>query len=209
MKKIKAAIVDFLGSNCVLETYDTLKYLGCSAKIIKPDDSIKNFNFVVLPGGFSHGDYVKAGRIAKFCPVIEEIKKLNKKIFTLGICNGFQILTESNLLKGALIENIGSKFICKDVSINFNNQNFTLPIAHKEGRFYIKNLDEIKDYEIIKYNDNPNGSSFDIAGLYDKNNLIMGLMPHPERNAITPFKPKNGNIIFDFIKNEMRRNGII
>ncbi len=213
MTKIKAAIVDFLGSNCTIETYDALKSRKYEVEIIKPDESnIEKYNLIVLPGGFSYGDYVKAGRIAKFSPVVEEIKKINKsnkKVFVLGICNGFQILTESGFLKGALIENITDKFICRDVLVNFNNQNFTLPIAHKEGRYYIENFEDIKDYEIIKYIDNPNGSKFDIAGLYDKKTLIMGLMPHPERNMITPFKAKGGSIIFDFIENEMRQNGII
>ncbi len=207
---MKAAVVDFLGSNCVAETFDALKYLHYDTEIISyKEKNIEKYQLIVLPGGFSWGDYIKAGRIAKFSPVIESIKKNKGRSFVLGICNGFQILTESNLLKGSLIENINNKFICKDVSINFNNKNFTLTIAHKEGRYYIKNVDDLKDYEIIRYNNNPNGSSFNVAGLYDKKNFIMGLMPHPERNMTTPFKNKEGKLIFDFIKKEIYSSGII
>lgn len=204
MKKIKAGVINFLGSNCILETVKALESKNFETNILSYNDTnLKNYNLIVLPGGFSWGDYIKAGRVAKFCPIIEEIKKQKGKLFVLGICNGFQILTESGLLKGALLENTNAKFICKDISINFQNQNFTLPIANKEGRYYIKNLNDIKDYELIKYNQNPNNSSYDIAGLYDKKNLIMGLMPHPERNLTTPFKNKNGSIIFDFIEKEI------
>lgn len=207
---MKAAVINFLGSNCVSETVDALNYSGFKTTVINQNETnLDDYNLVVLSGGFSYGDYIAAGRIAKFSPVINSLKeKIKKKnSFTLGICNGFQILCEAKILKGALLENINQKFICDDVEINFLNQKFTLPIAHKEGRYYINNINELKNYELIKYSLNPNGSVENIAGIYDKENLILGLMPHPERNLITPFKSKNGKIIFNFIREKL--NGII
>lgn len=207
---MKACVVNFLGSNCVFETVEALKSLNYKVDIINQQESnLDDYNLIVLPGGFSYGDYISAGRIAKFSPIVDSIKEKIKKrnSFILGICNGFQILCEAGILKGALIENINQKFICDDIELNFLNQKFSLPIAHKEGRYYIDNLNKIKDYELITYLNNPNGSIKSIAGVYDKKNLVLGLMPHPERNIITPFKNKNGKIIFDFIEEEL--NGII
>lgn len=207
---MKAAVVDFLGSNCVFETAEALKVSGFKTNIITQNETnLDEFNLIVLPGGFSYGDYISAGRIAKFSPVVAALKEKikEKKVFTLGICNGFQILCEAGILEGALIENINQKFICNNVELNFLNKKFTLPIAHQMGRYYIDDKEKLQDYELIKYTINPNGSIFDIAGVYDKKNFVLGLMPHPERNLITPFKPKNGKIIFDFIKEEI--NGII
>lgn len=213
MKKLTASIVKFPGSNCENETLEAVKYFNFDAYFISHKETVIDSDLVILPGGFSFGDYVSCGRIAKFSPVILSLKELVKrrKIFILGICNGFQILTEANILPGAILENIGGKFICDDVELTFLNKNFSLPIAHHQGRYYIDNLEDLKNYEIIKYKNNPNGSMANIAGLYDKKRYIMGLMPHPERNVITPFKSKDGKNIFEFIRNTIEKDfyGII
>ncbi len=208
MKKFKASIVKFPGTNCENETLDALEYIGFETLLINHNETDINSDLVVLPGGFSYGDYISCGRIAKFSPLVLSLKDLIKKrkIFILGICNGFQILTEAGILPGAILENIKGRFICRDVEISFLNKIFSLPIAHHQGRYYIDNIEKLKNYEIIKYKNNPNGSIADIAGLYDKKNYIMALMPHPERNVITPFKSKNGKIIFEFIKNVIEKD---
>ena len=214
MQKIKAAIVKFFGTNCENETKEALEAVGFDCCIINSNDkNLDNYDLIVLPGGFSYGDYISCGRIAKFTPVIKSIiENLKKrKLFILGICNGFQILSEAGLIKGALLENIGGRFICDDVELEFMGKKFKLPIANHQGRYYIDDFEKLKDYELIKYAVNPNASSYDIAGLYDKNKHILALMPHPERNMITPFKPQNGRIIFEFIKDTIEKEfyGII
>ncbi len=204
---MKACVINFLGSNCVNETKEALLKAGFFVDIINQNDvNLDKYHLIVLPGGFSWGDYVSCGRIAKFSPVISAIKEKikEKNSFILGICNGFQTLCEANILKGALLENENQKFISKDVDLIFKDRTFKLPIAHHQGRYYIDNINKIDDYELIKYQNNPNGSYYDIAGVYDKKNKVMGLMPHPERNYITPFKGENGRVIFDFIKEELR-----
>lgn len=214
MQKIKAAIVKFFGTNCENETKEALEAVGFDCCIINSNDKkLDNYDLIVLPGGFSYGDYISCGRIAKFTPVIKSIiENLKKrKLFILGICNGFQILSEAGLIKGALLENIGGRFICDDVELEFMGKKFKLPIANHQGRYYIDDFEKLKDYELIKYAVNPNASSYDIAGLYDKNKHILALMPHPERNMITPFKSQNGRIIFEFIKDTIEKEfyGII
>ncbi len=208
MKKLTANIVKFPGTNCENETLESLEYLGFDVSFISHNETMINSDLIVLAGGFSYGDYVSCGRIAKYSPVVLSLKNatLERKVFILGICNGFQILTEANILPGAILENIGGKFICDNVELNFLNRSFSLPIAHHQGRYYIDDIEKLNDFEIIKYKNNPNGSLANIAGLYDKKRYIMGLMPHPERNMITPFKPENGKIIFEFIKKTIEKD---
>ena len=208
MKKLTANIVKFPGTNCENETLEALEYVGFKTSFISHNEIMINSDLIVLAGGFSYGDYVSCGRIAKYSPVVSSLKNeiLKRKIFVLGICNGFQILTEANILPGAILENIGGKFVCDNVELNFLNKDFSLPIAHHQGRYYIDDIEKLNDFEIIKYKNNPNGSLASIAGLYDKKRYIMGLMPHPERNMITPFKLKNGKIIFEFIKKTIEKD---
>lgn len=203
---LKSAVVNFLGSNCVFETYEALKELNFNPEIISQEQTdLNEYNLIVLPGGFSYGDYISCGRMAKFSPVVESIKQKikQKNTFILGICNGFQILCEAGILPGALVENLNQKFICDDVELTFKNNSFTLPIAHQGGRYYIDNIEKLKEFDLIKYKINLNGSIDNIAGIYDKKNYILGLMPHPERNFTTPFKSKNGEIIFNFIREKL------
>jgi phosphoribosylformylglycinamidine synthase len=173
------------------------------------DRDIKGVDMVVLPGGFSYGDYLRSGAIASFSPIMEEVKNhAARGGYVLGICNGFQILTEMQLLHGGLLHNTSHKFICKNVLLapsNFSTpitakldkeKTYKIPIAHGEGRFYadgetLKSLDENSQI-MFRYVDsfgnptkeaNPNGSTENIAGISNKNGNVMGMMPHPERAA--------------------------
>ena len=150
---MKACVINFLGSNCVDETAQSLLKAGFFVDIINQNETnLERYNLVVLPGGFSWGDYVSCGRIAKFSPVISAIKEKikQKNSFILGICNGFQILCEANILLGALLENENQKFISRDVDLIFKNKTFKLPIAHHQGRYYIDDIDKLKDCDLIK-----------------------------------------------------------
>lgn len=163
------------------------------------DATIPNdIDAVILPGGFSYGDYLRCGAIARYSPIIGAVKSFAAKGgLVIGICNGFQILTESHLLPGALVRNTGLKYICKPVDLRvettnspFTNQAtkgqiVTFPIAHGEGRYTADEatLDELEaeDRVIFRYVDNPNGSLRDIAGICNKERNVLGMMPHPER----------------------------
>ena len=211
--KLKAGIIVFLGTNCDRETKRALDFLGFKTDFVfHTETNLKNYDLVVLPGGFSYGDYIRAGRLAKLSPAVLALKNLKNKGFKgfiLGICNGFQILTESGFLPGSLIENENTKFISQDEPLFFNDTKIILPIAHKEGCFWADS-NTIKDIEkrnmvFLRYKNNPNGSINDIAGLYDRENKIMGLMPHPERAISKECVPSNtdGIKIFNFIKEEI------
>jgi phosphoribosylformylglycinamidine synthase len=165
------------------------------------DTDISDIDVVILPGGFSYGDYLRCGAIARFSPVMSSVlEHAQKGKFVLGICNGFQVLTESGLLPGALIKNRDLHFICdriplkverKDLPWTQGYQNYeqiTLPVAHGEGKFYAseKTLAELEDNNqvVFRYEgENPNGSLRDIAGICNKDGNVLGMMPHPERAA--------------------------
>jgi phosphoribosylformylglycinamidine synthase len=168
---------------------------------------------VILPGGFSYGDYLRCGAIAKFSPVMTAVKRFAAEGgLVLGICNGFQILVECGLLPGALIRNRGLKFICKPVDLitatldsPFTNQarpgqRVTFPIAHGEGCYVAdqRTLDELEaeDRVAFRYVDNPNGSARDIAGILNRERNVLGLMPHPERAADPLMGSVDGLTIF-------------
>jgi phosphoribosylformylglycinamidine synthase len=180
---------------------------------------------VVLPGGFSYGDYLRSGAIAKFSPIMNEvINHANKGGYVMGICNGFQILTESGLLEGALLHNNSQRFICKNVNLKAvstsaaitkdldSNATFKIPIAHGEGRFHasddiLKSLQD-NDQILFSYCDeegnineesNPNGSLLNIAGITNKTKNVFGMMPHPERAADPFLANTDGLAIFNSI----------
>ncbi len=200
MNKFTVGIVVFPGSNCDRDVYWAL--YGCldiKTKFIWHESSdLSGIDAIVLPGGFSYGDYLRCGAVARFSPLINSLYdfvKSGRKV--LGICNGFQILTESGFLPGALSANKNLNFICKDVPLEITsskggwfikdneNNHINLPIAHGEGRYYCDNdtYKELVDNELIalKYLENLNGSSWDIAGIINKKGNVLGLMPHPER----------------------------
>jgi phosphoribosylformylglycinamidine synthase len=199
---MKFGVIVFPGSNCDHDAfYAVSQNLGQKAEYIWHDSaSVGDVDAVVLPGGVSYGDYLRCGAIAKFSPVMKAVKQFAADGgLVLGVCNGFQILVESGLLPGALIQNRSLKFICRDVHLRTETTNspFTcasergeilrVPIAHGEGCYYAddRTLDELEaeDRVVFRYLDNPNGSLRDIAGILNRERNVMGMMPHPERAA--------------------------
>ena len=197
---MKVGVIVFPGSNCDHDAWFAVNHnLGAHAEYIWHDSkTLGNVDAVILPGGFSYGDYLRCGAIARFSPVMQAIRKFAADGgLVLGVCNGFQILVESHLLPGALLRNAGLQFICREVTLRTETANspFTnllhkgqvihLPIAHGEGRYYAdeRTLDELEteDRIVFRYVDNPNGSLRDIAGIMNAGRNVMGLMPHPER----------------------------
>jgi len=193
-------IIVFPGSNCDRDVFwATEGCLGLSTKYLWHETTdFSGLESVVIPGGFSYGDYLRCGAIARFAPVLNSlIEFVNKGGKVIGICNGFQILTELGILPGALTRNKNLHFICKsaELSINSNRSNWfgklnlgdkiNLPIAHGEGCFYCDqdSLHRLEDEDSIalKYLNNPNGSISDIAGITNSSGNVLGLMPHPER----------------------------
>lgn len=218
-------IVVFPGSNCERDVHHVLNdVIGISAQYVwHMEKSIDDYDALILPGGFSYGDRLRAGVIAAQSPIVEAIKKKAEEgLPILGICNGFQILVEAGLLPGALIKNIKLKFSCKWLEmevLNVNtpftnlfrlNDQISIPIAHGEGRYVISD-DKLHDlYEnnqvVFKYKDqNPNGSIEMIAAICNEEGNVMGLMPHPERASepiLSPNQTKsNAGLIFLSLKN--------
>lgn len=197
---MKFAVVNFPGSNCDMDLFYAIRD-GVKQEVELVDyraTSLDSFDGVLIPGGFSYGDYLRSGAIAVHAPIVKEIIRFaNEGKIVLGICNGFQILTELGLLPGALIQNEKSRFICETVDLEVeNNQTvFTshyqpkevikVPVAHGEGRYYCDEatLQELKENHqiIFKYKDNINGSVDQIAGIANKEKNVLGMMPHPER----------------------------
>jgi len=197
---MKFGVVVFPGSNCDHDAwYAIQRNLGQTAEFIWHDSThLGDLDAVILPGGFSYGDYLRCGAIAKFSPVMTAIRKFAAEGgLVIGLCNGFQILVESGLLPGALLRNRGLKFICRPVELRIETTNspFTsaggkgqilrMPIAHGEGCYYAddRTLDELEaeDRVAFRYVDNPNGSLRDIAGILSRERNVLGMMPHPER----------------------------
>ena len=199
---MKVGVVVFPGSNCDHDAWYAVSHnLNQTAEFIWHDSpSLGDVDAVILPGGFSYGDYLRCGAIAKFSPVIQAIKKFALDGgLVLGICNGFQILVESGLLPGALVRNQGLHFVCRTVKVRVEtiNSPFTsgaevgqilnLPVAHGEGCYIAdqRTLDELEaeDRVAFRYLDNPNGSMREIAGVLNAQRNVLGMMPHPERAA--------------------------
>ena len=213
------AVIVFPGSNCDHDAYHVLHHiLKVPVDFIwHKDNDLKKFDGIIIPGGFSYGDYLRTGAIARFSPIMESViqeAKAGKLVF--GICNGFQILIESGLLPGALIVNNGVRFLSQDVTLEVattdtiytqslkKGQKLTMPIAHKQGN-YIADKDTLKmledeDRVAFRYskgkNGNPNGSMERIAGIMNKTRNVLGMMPHPERAAETVLGSEDGLKIF-------------
>jgi phosphoribosylformylglycinamidine synthase subunit PurQ / glutaminase len=221
---MKFGVVVFPGSNCDQDMVDALQLLDQDVvKLWHKDKSLQNCDFIVLPGGFSYGDYLRSGAIARFSPIMDSvIEHAEKGGYLMGICNGFQILAEAGLVPGALLRNIEQKFICKNVHIkplqsnavitsglDFNKA-YKIPIAHAEGRYFADSatLEQLhKNNQIIfKYTDengnfdtggNFNGSEENIAGVSNKRGNVFGLMPHPERAVDPLLGNTDGRLIFE------------
>ena len=224
---MKFGVVTFPGSNCdedmvyVLETI-----MGQQVeRLWHKDTSLKGVDFVVLPGGFSYGDYLRSGAIAKLSPIMSEVMNhADKGGYVMGICNGFQILTESGLLQGALLHNNNQKFICKNVYLKPATSNsaitkgldaekaYKIPIAHGEGRFYAADdtMKSILDNDQVLFHyvneeaqvsetSNPNGSLHNIAGICNPGRNVFGMMPHPERAADGALANEDGKRFFESI----------
>ena len=222
---MRAGIVVFPGSNCDRDIHHVLNnIMGINAKYIwHTEESVDEYDALILPGGFSYGDRLRAGVIAAKSPIVHAMKqKALDGLPILGICNGFQILVEAGLLPGALMKNVKLQFSCKWLKlevVNINtpftnmfrlNDEITIPIAHGEGRFVI-NKDKLRELKqnnqiVFKYKDqNPNGSTDMIASICNKEGNVMGLMPHPERASESILWPErtrsNAVLIFHSLKN--------
>jgi phosphoribosylformylglycinamidine synthase len=212
---MKFGVIVFPGSNCDHDAfYAVSNNLGQQAEFIWHDStSLGSVDAVILPGGFSYGDYLRCGAIAKFSPVMQAVKTFAAAGgLVLGVCNGFQILVEAGLLPGVLIRNRSLKFICRDVHLRTETTNspFTnaaergeilrLPIAHGEGCYYADDhtLDQLEaeDRIAFRYLDNPNGSLRDIAGVLSSRRNVMGMMPHPERATEPLMGSSDGLAVF-------------
>ena len=199
----RIGVVVFPGSNCEHDAVEALNSLGAEASLIWHGvESVGEVDAVVLPGGFAHGDYLRPGAIARFSPVMPAIEDFARSGGpVVGICNGFQILTEAHMLPGALQKNRGLTFLCQSVDLVVTSQksvltdrvpigtNLSVPINHFEGNYTCdrRTLDELRaeDRIVLRYSDNPNGSVGDIAGIANAEGNVVGLMPHPER-AVDP-----------------------
>ncbi|MGE5567680.1 MAG: phosphoribosylformylglycinamidine synthase subunit PurQ [Rhodospirillales bacterium] len=197
---MKFGVVVFPGSNCDHDAwYAITRNLGQPAEFLWHESaSLGGCDAVILPGGFSYGDYLRGGAIAKFSPIMGAVKKFARDGgLVLGICNGFQILTEAGLLPGALSRNHGLKFVCRPVDLRLETtaspftsagskgQVLTMPIAHGEGCFQAdeRTIAQLEDEDrvVFRYTRNPNGSMHDIAGILNEGRNVLGMMPHPER----------------------------
>jgi phosphoribosylformylglycinamidine synthase I len=225
---MKFAVITFPGSNCDYDCYRAVKdHLKCQVEYIwHRERSLNQCDCVILPGGFSYGDYLRTGAIARFSPIMQEVIEFaDSGGPVIGICNGFQILLESGLLPGAMLVNRHLQFICKTVHLKVvnnslpftnklvKNQLIRIPIAHKEGNYFADDhtLRELEDNNqvVFRYSDcdgqvnddrNPNGSLNNIAGITNKKGNILGMMPHPERAMEELLGSADGSLIFDSIK---------
>ncbi len=216
---MKFGVVVFPGSNCDRDMQDALEQdLGFQVEMLwHKDHDLSHFttnDCIVLPGGFSYGDYLRCGAIAKFSPMMQSVIEFaNKGGKVLGVCNGFQILCESGLLPGALLQNANQQFICKNVFIKTDNSEaLQIPIAHGEGRYFADDATlshlEKSNQILFRYCDangkvggeaNPNGAIMDIAGICNDQRNVFGMMPHPERATSASLGNIDGKKIFEIL----------
>lgn len=211
---MKLAVLVFPGSNCDRDMFNAAKRSGVDAAYVDyRETTLEGFDGVLIPGGFSFGDYLRSGAMARVAPIINEVKRLaSEGKPVLGVCNGFQILTEVGLLPGALLHNDSHLFVSRNehLTIVNNETKFTnlykkdetvvYPVAHGEGHYYC--IDDVynelveNNQIILTYNDNPNGSYKDIAGIINKEGNVCGMMPHPERAMETLLGSDSGVKLF-------------
>lgn len=222
---MKFGVVIFPGSNCDHDCYYVVEsVLGYPVEFIwHQDTSLKGFDAVILPGGFAYGDYLRTGALAKFSPVMNAVGDFAKKGgLVIGICNGFQILAEAELLPGALLRNIGLKYVCKFLHLRTETTNtpFTnllskgqvlrIPVGHGDGNYFADadTLNRIEDHDqvVFRYStadgkvtpeSNPNGSLNNIAGIVNEQRNVFGLMPHPDRSSEQLLGSADGRVIFE------------
>ncbi|MEK5393563.1 phosphoribosylformylglycinamidine synthase subunit PurQ [Margalitia sp. FSL K6-0131] len=225
---MKFAVIVFPGSNCDVDMYHSIKdELGEEVEYVWHDaDNLDEFDGILLPGGFSYGDYLRSGAIARFSNVMQEVVKAaeaGKSV--LGVCNGFQILLESGLLPGAMRRNESLQFMCRTVELKVENNNtmFTsslnqgdiirIPIAHGEGNYYCDEatLQQLMDNNqiVFTYKNNPNGSVSDIAGIINEKGNVLGMMPHPERAVDELLGSADGLKLFQAIVRNWREAHVV
>ncbi|MEY8537518.1 phosphoribosylformylglycinamidine synthase subunit PurQ [Lactococcus muris] len=225
---MKFAVIQFPGSNCDFDLLWAIRdVMQAEAEFVwHEENSLSGFDGVLIPGGFSYGDYLRCGAIASFSNIMPEIKRLaaeGKPVF--GTCNGFQILVEAGLLPGALIQNDSLKFVSKWQNLKVNNKSkfttafaedevISLPIAHGEGKYIAdeQTLADLKDSGQIIFtyaNGNPNGSALDIAGICNKEGNVLGMMPHPERAVESLLGGNDGQKMFaSILKNFVEKGAL-
>jgi phosphoribosylformylglycinamidine synthase subunit PurQ / glutaminase len=226
---VKFAVIVFPGSNCDVDMYHAIAdELQEEVEYVRHDEeSLDRFDAILLPGGFSYGDYLRSGAIARFSNVMKAVQKAaedGKPI--LGVCNGFQILLEAGLLPGAMRRNNSLKFICRPVSLKVENNEtmftssyeqgeiITIPIAHGEGNYYcdeptLKRLIENRQIVFRYHGENPNGSLADIAGIVNEKGNVLGMMPHPERAVDVLLGSADGLKLFQSIVKYWRETHVI
>lgn len=197
----KVGVVVFPGSNCEHDVVEAFNQIGGSGELLwHKDNQLGDVDAIVLPGGFAHGDYLRTGAMARFSPIMDAVSRFARDGGpVVGICNGFQILTEAQLLPGALYKNQGLKFLCQSTLLRVESttsvltrglatgDELNIPINHFEGNYICSGatLAELREKGqiVLTYRDNPNGATADIAGICNENGNVVGLMPHPERAA--------------------------
>lgn len=234
LNPIPWSVVTFPGSNCDHDAFDAVgRLLGNQATDVwHREQNLTDARAVIVPGGFSYGDYLRSGAIARFAPAMEAVAKFAEEGgLVIGICNGFQILTEAGLLPGAMARNVGLRFLCKEVYLRverddtpftsrfYVGQVIKVPIAHNEGNFYLPDADlthlEAARQVVFRYCDskgevtaesNPNGSKNNIAGIINRAGNVLGMMPHPERRCDPLLGKPDGADIFRSMADYLRRN---
>jgi len=212
---MKSAVIVFPGSNCDRDAKTVLAATGLNPVMVwHRDTALPKVDLVMLPGGFSYGDYLRSGAMAAQSPIMREVKAhAERGGLVLGVCNGFQVLTEAGLLPGILMRNQKLKFVCREVSLRIEstatpftkkyakNQVINVPVAHHDGNYFagadtLKSLQD-NDQIVFTYLDNPNGSQLNIAGICNEKRNVLGMMPHPERHAEGLLGGIDGKTVFD------------
>ncbi len=213
---MQVAVVRFPGSNCEIDALRAARATGAEAQLVwHKDTGLGNADAVVLPGGFAYGDYLRAGAIARFSPIMDAVLSFARDGGpVLGICNGFQVLCEAGLLPGALMHNAGQRFVSRPTQVRVENADtpftaaydagevFEVPIAHGEGRFVatddtLREL-EVENRVVLRYvGENPNGSTAAIAGIMNQGGNVVGMMPHPERVIDSAVGNNRGAKVFE------------
>ena len=217
MSGFRSAVITFPGSNCDRDMAVALEQVSGTEpfRVWHGDTELPDrLDFIALPGGFSYGDYLRSGAMAARSPIMRAVMEAaNRGVSVLGVCNGFQVLTESGLLPGALMRNAGIRFVCRDVPLMVENasslftsgyrvgQRITIPVAHHDGNYFADDatLDRVEGEGLVafRYAENPNGSARDIAGVLNDKGNVLGMMPHPERAMEPAQGGADGRALFE------------
>jgi len=223
----RIGVVLFPGSNCEHDAVEAVRALGAEAEVLwHGDDTVKDVDGVIVPGGFAHGDYLRPGALARFSPVMQAVQRFAADGGpVVGICNGFQVLTEAGMLPGALQKNAGLKFLCTTVTLRVETTRSVLtaaasvgdelrvPVNHFEGNYTCDEatLARLKDEDriVLRYVENPNGSVDDIAGVCNEARNVVGLMPHPERACHPLLGSTDGEVLVRSLLDGARRGAAL